>query len=184
MHHPPAPVLGDGEIRAPPVAKRGHVEHGDGGGRYQEHHQERTLIARLAERRPNRPHHQAQPEEKAAEQRDLPEPAEVDVFVAAMTQIEPRGAGAEHLLHAQPLTCHRTDDDEQERGEQDVHAQALPLRLDPAHRRTDEEASGQPGRRDSENPSGRATCARSSTAGMRERKSHRTHSLRRRNERR
>jgi hypothetical protein len=85
MHHPPAPVLGDGEIGATPVPKRGHVEHGDGGGGYQEHHEERTLIARLAERGQDGAYHQRQPEEEPGEQRDLPESTEVDVFVAAVT---------------------------------------------------------------------------------------------------
>ena len=139
-----------GEIRVPPVAERGPVEQGDGGGGDQEHHQERTLLARLAQRRQNRAHHQRQPEEQPDEQRDLPEPAEVDVLVAAVAEVEPRGAGAEHLLHAQPLAGHRADDDEQERAEQDVDAEALPLRLVAAHRRADEQAGGQPGRGDPE----------------------------------
>ena len=59
-------------------------------------------------------------------------------------------AGTQQLLYAHPLAGHRADDDEQERPEQHVHAQALPLRLDAAHRRTDEQAGRQPRRGDPE----------------------------------
>jgi hypothetical protein len=54
-----------------------------------------------------------QPHAEADEQEDLPEPAEVDVFPALVTEPEVLGE-AELLHHRQPLSGEGADDDDQQ----------------------------------------------------------------------
>src|SRR5678815_2330713 len=88
---------------------------------------------------------QREPEEQPGQQRDLPETSEVDVLIAAVTEVEPRRSGSEQLLDAEPLSRQRPDDDQQKRAEEHVDPESLPARFDAAHGRANVETGGQPG---------------------------------------
>ena len=70
---------------------------------------ERSSLLRT-KRRLERAHHQHQPEHQADEEQDLPEAAEVDVFISLAAEPEPHVAEA--LLDAQPLAGERSADDQ------------------------------------------------------------------------
>src|SRR3546814_12709710 len=71
---------------------------------------------------------------QADEQVDLPEAAEVGVFPALVAEPEVVGQ-AELLHHRHPLAGERTDHDDDQAYEQEVHAELLVLRLVPGDRR-------------------------------------------------
>ena len=96
--------------------------------------------------------HQDEPQHEPGEEGDLPGAAEVHVLVALVAEPEAR-VEAELLVDGQPLAGERPDHDEEQRAEQDVHAQTLEPRLAPADGRRQEEAGGQERRRDPEHPS-------------------------------
>src|SRR5690606_37132705 len=116
-----------------------------------EEDEQRSLDVRPHERGPERADHQEEPEEESDEQRDLPGPSEVDVLVAAVPEPEPGGAVTEVLEDAEPLSDERADDDDEERSEEHVDAEALPFRLATADRRSDVESGREPGRRNPKN---------------------------------
>src|SRR5579884_2255859 len=98
---------------------------------------------------PQTARHKGQPDEQAGQQEQLPEAAQIDVFITLMAEPEP-GVTVQFLLHAQPLAGQGTNDDDQEGGEEDVDEEALPLRFTSADGRSDEQAGGQPGGGDPE----------------------------------
>src|SRR4051812_15277005 len=97
----------------------------------------------LSNRRPHPAGHQGQPDEQSNEQEDLPESAEIDVFEPLMP--EPKvGDEPKPLLNREPLSDHRTDNNDQQTNPQKVHTQSLELRLISADGRRDIQASCQP----------------------------------------
>ena len=148
---PPPPVLGDGEVGVPAVPQRGAVENpAIASDDSRKSDRIPPLLVATPERREDRAGDQEEPEEQADEQGDLEGPAEVDVLVAAVADVEPERPAREHLLHAEPLPCHRTEHHHQQRPEQHVDAEPLELRLAAADGRPDVQAGRQPGGRDPE----------------------------------
>jgi hypothetical protein len=99
VHDPPAPVLGDhGEVRACAVEQAGAVEEADGDGESPKKSADEAapLGAAPSQRRPERRAASGRATSEAAEERDLPDAAEVDVFVALVAEPEPwrRGRAA------------------------------------------------------------------------------------------
>ena len=73
---------------------------------------------------------------------NLPQPAEVDVFVTLAAEPEPQVAKL--LLDAEPFAGQRTAHHKHQRAEQHIDAQALVLRFMPADCRADVQAGRQP----------------------------------------
>ncbi len=96
VHHPPAPVLGEGEVRVAAVHERGAVEAGDGAA---DEMKKRTasvpLLVVAPKRRAGSRGPQEQPQEQPDQQRDLAGAPEVDVFVAAVPEVEPERVAQE-----------------------------------------------------------------------------------------
>jgi hypothetical protein len=90
----PAPVLGDRQGRVPPDAERREVEAADRDRREQEEQEQRPLRITALDGRPQGAADNKDPEEQANEQRDLEEPAEVDILVTAVAE-PPHGVCAE-----------------------------------------------------------------------------------------
>ena len=126
MHHPPSPVFDHRQLRVLSPRQAGAVEQGDGAGRDGQQRHQLFLLSLLSQRRSQNANHQKQPQQQADEQGDLPGPAQVDVFVALMTEIE-RQRVRHLVLNAQPFAGQRADHHDQQRQEQDIHPQALPL---------------------------------------------------------
>ena len=118
-------------------------------GGHDEEPQQLALLAGVLQRRANRAHHQEEPDQQSDEQQNLPGASQIDVFVALMAP--EKRVGIAQLVHdAEPLSGHGTDDNQQQRAEQHIDAEALEFRLVPADQRADEEAGGQPRRGDPE----------------------------------
>ncbi len=142
MHHPPSPVFRGDQIAALAVHQAGGVEKRDRDTREQEHQQQRVALVSFQERRLQSAPHQPQPESKSAEQQNLPEAAQVHVLVTLRAEPEPQVA--ELVFNAHPLAGERTNHDENQRAEQNVDAQPLALRFNPADGRCDVEPGCQP----------------------------------------
>src|SRR3546814_18106330 len=87
------------------------------------------LVGPVAHRRPQRAADQEQPQHQADEQVDLPEAADVGVFPALVAEPEVVGQ-AELLYYRHPLAGERTDHDDDQADEQEVHAELLALNSD------------------------------------------------------
>ena len=99
VHHPPAPVFGDRQVRVPAPHQTRAVEEPRSRRELRKNSASRwRLSTRPADRRPQRAAHQSEPDEQSDEQEDLPESAEIDVLVALMAEPEVRHE-AELLLH-------------------------------------------------------------------------------------
>ena len=108
MHHPPAPVLGNGQVGVLAPHQAGGVEKGDGNRRDQEHAQQVAALHLVLKRRPDGADHQEQPQEQAHQQEYLPETAQVHVLIALVPEPEVLGV-AQFLHHAIPLPGQRTE---------------------------------------------------------------------------
>src|SRR5215472_11208221 len=86
--------------------------------------------------------HEPQPEGQAAEKKNLPYAAQIDVFVTLRTKPEPQVS--ELLFDTHPLACERTDHHRNQREEQNVYAPPLAFWFKPAHRGGNVEPCSQP----------------------------------------
>ena len=111
--------------------------------------QQMAIRARVLDCRPERAAHKEEPDEQADEQEDLPEPSEVDVFIALMAEPEV-GDEPELLLDAEPFAGQRADDDDEQASEQEIDAKALAFRFIARNGRRDEQSGGEPRRGDPE----------------------------------
>ena len=109
------------------VAERGEVKSRDRSRGEEEHREQRALLVATAQRRHHGARDEDEPEHEAGREADLPEATEIDVLVPAVTEPEP--CLAEVPLHAEPFARKRAHRDEDERAEQDVHAEPLEARL-------------------------------------------------------
>ena len=134
VNYPPAPVFRGDQRAALAVHQAGSVEQRDRDARDQEQHQQRMILVASRQRRLDAAPHQPQPEDQPDEQEDLPDAAQVNVFVTLRSQPEPHIA--ELLLNAHPFAGKRADDDHDDCDEQNVHAKALSLRFGAADRGT------------------------------------------------
>ena len=145
VHHPPAPVLDHRRCACarPTSGRRRRTGRCATVDRNSRPTIDSNLVAPAHDRRPQRAADQGQPQQQADEQEDLPEAADVDVFPALVAEPEVV-LQAQLLHHREPLAGERADHDDQQAGEQEVHAQALELRLMPGDRRRDVQAGAQP----------------------------------------
>jgi hypothetical protein len=104
---------------------------------------DRLALATALDSRPERAPHEHQPQHEADEEVPLPEPADVGVFPALVAEPE-IALEPEFLHHRQPLTGERTDHDDDQTDEQEVHAEALILRLVARYGGADVEARSKP----------------------------------------
>ena len=100
------------------------------------------------QRGPQAAQHQRGPQQQADEQIDLPEAAEVEIFIALVAEPEIERAGGDMAVDREPFAGERSDDDHQQADEQEIDAEALELRFSAAQQRRDIEPGGQPGGRD------------------------------------
>ena len=82
VHDPPAPVVGDGDVRARRVEEADRVEQRDRDRGVEEQVGEAALVLLGRERRLHRAVHEAEPEQHPTDEADLPDAAELDVLVA------------------------------------------------------------------------------------------------------
>ena len=146
---PPAPVLHDGEVRLRREEEAGAVEEADGGRGAREHQDEGAGVVAAPRGREDRAEHQDEPEDEADEEGDLPDAPEVDVLVPLVAEPEAQ-VEREDLVDREVLPGERPGDDDEERAPEDVHAEALELRLVPSDDRGEEEARREEGGRDPE----------------------------------
>ncbi|KAG1436377.1 hypothetical protein G6F57_020692 [Rhizopus arrhizus] len=88
VHDPPAPVLHYRQVRAFAVEEARAIEQPDRADRRRQQRQQVLVAARLAQGGHDAPQHQHQPEADAGEFADLPQPAQVHVFIALMAKPE------------------------------------------------------------------------------------------------
>ena len=91
MDDPPAPVLGDGEVRVLAGYEPGRVEEGNGGDGEDEDAEELPptgVALGLLPRVGQWPDHQGEPEQQAHKEQRLPQAAKVDVLVALVAEPE------------------------------------------------------------------------------------------------
>ena len=144
MDHPPAPVFHDGDVGPLAIEQARAIEQADGDGGDGQQQQQVVVAALFAQRRHHAAQHQHQPEEQAAEQRDLPHPAGIEIFIALMPQ--PEAQLGRHLLRdGQVVADERSGHHQQQGPEQDVHPQLLILGVAAMNDRRQEQAGGQEG---------------------------------------
>ena len=144
---PPAPIFHDRDVRVLAVEQARAEQQADRNGSDDDEENERPP-AFLLQRRPQAAQDQRRPQQQADEQIDLPEAAEVEIFVALVAEPEVQRADAHVAVDRQPFAGERADDDDQQADEQEVDAEALELRLASAEQRRDVEAGGEPRGRD------------------------------------
>ena len=137
----------------------GEVERSDRHRGDQEEGQQRLLLVPFSDGDENVPPEQKDPEREPDDQEDLPDPAQVDIFISLMAQVEGETPG-QMVLHAEPLSGKRTDDYDEKRNKEDIHSKPLPPHLPPAHCRRDVQPGRQPGRGNPENAELRVPCPR------------------------
>ena len=149
VHHPPAPVLHDGDVRVLTVDQCRGIEDADGSSSHGEQDQQ-ALVARSAQGQVDAAHHQHQPEDQADEERQLPDAAKLDVLIALVAEppVQVRGHPA---LQRHELATEGTDHHDDQCPEEHVHTQLLVLGILAAVDDGDEEqASSQEARGDPE----------------------------------
>src|SRR5262249_13165745 len=108
-------------------------------------------LAPLGERGSDDAKHQREPDQQSEEQPRLPHAPEIEILPALMSPVEGRDIG-KPSVDAQVLARERANDDDEERGEEHVHAEPLSLWLGAADERTDEETGSEPRGGDPEEP--------------------------------
>src|SRR5262249_57893196 len=84
MNYPPAPILDERKVRFHTPEQPGAVKQRNARRRdYVKNHQ-RFLVVSSPQRRNRRPRYQEEPQQKAGEQRRLPDAPQVDVLIALM----------------------------------------------------------------------------------------------------
>ncbi|CUJ72886.1 Uncharacterised protein [Achromobacter aegrifaciens] len=150
VHDPPAPVLHHRQVRAFAVEEAGAVEQADGADRSGQERQQVLVPARRAQRRHDAAQHQHQPEADAGELADLPQAAQVHVFIALVAQPEVQ-VRRHDLRDREVVPGERSDHHQHQRPEQDVDAKLLELGIAPAvDQRRQKQAGGQEARGDPE----------------------------------
>ena len=150
VHHPPAPVVRDGDVRPRRVGEPDRVEHRDRDRGVEEQVREPAAVLLRRERRLHRPVDEDEPEQHPGDEPELPDAPELDVLVALVPD-EPAVRAGELPLHAEVGAGERADHDDDERAEEREDEGALPLRLVPVRdHRADEEPGREPAGRDPE----------------------------------
>ena len=130
MHHPPAPVFHHGQVRAFAVEEATGVEQADGDdGEGKQREQIAIGTARRAQRWQDAAQHQHQPDCHADKFTDLPQAAQIDIFIALMTEPEIGGQIVEETMDSRPLSGKRADHDDQQADEQKVDPEPLKFRI-------------------------------------------------------
>ena len=145
MHHPPAPVFGDGEMAVAPVEEAGAEQQADAGRRQQQQQQQVPVGARPADGRQQAAHHQGQPDQQAGEDQHLPETAHVEELVALMAEPVDQVGIPQAPRQGEPLARQRSQNGHHQRHPQRVHAQPLPGRLEAGDHGRQIESGAQPG---------------------------------------
>ncbi len=150
MNNPPAPVFGNGQVRLASPHQACTVESRNGDGGDEEHGEQGTALRSGLEGGHQGARHQEQPDHQADEEEQLPEPAEVNIFISLVSQPEILDQ-SELLHHAEPLTDQRSHNDHEEGQEQEVDTQSLESGFLATHCGCQVKSRGQPGGCDPEN---------------------------------
>ena len=142
VNHPPAPVFGGDQMAALTVHQSGCIEERNRDAGDEKQHQQRAGLRSCDKRRLERATISTQPKHESDKEQNLPEATKIDVFVTLAAEPEPQVA--KPLLDAQPLAGQRTANNENQRGEEYVHAEPLILRFVAADSRTNIKTCRQP----------------------------------------
>src|SRR5262245_29348823 len=112
MNDPPTPIFCSHKVAGLSIHQTGCVEERNRDTRNQKERQQRLAFATGCQRGFEPPPHQPQPENEAAKQQDLPNTAEIDVFITLRSQQEP--VLAEILLDPEPFSSQRAGNDKEQ----------------------------------------------------------------------
>src|SRR5262249_55403956 len=129
------PILRRDKVASLAVHQTSSIEQWDRNAGEQEHEQEGMALIAFCQGRLQSSPHKPKPENQSAEQQDLPNPAQIYIFIALGT--EPKPQVAKFVLNAHPLADKRSNYNKDERTKENIHAQPLARRLDAAHSRND-----------------------------------------------
>ena len=145
MDDPEPPGVDDREVGGAVVEQRRQIEHRDCRSGDQEERDEPAALG-IAPRRRHVAPQQAEPEDEADGEQDLPGAADLEIFPALVAEPEPRLA--QPLQDAGPFAEQAADRDDDDGGEQQMDGAALPGRLAAAQHAGDEQRTADIGGRD------------------------------------
>ena len=104
----------------------GHVKRADRDRCDEKKCKQRLFIRSLSYRDDDVPSYKVHPQCEPDDKSNLKHSAEVDIFQPLMAKIEPHVSG-KFVIDTQPFPRHRAEDDNQQRPEENVDTQPLPL---------------------------------------------------------